>query len=165
MAETLYILEDADKGSKYESLLPQIKAVTEGEENLIANLANIASMIHATLNPLWTGFYLMDNKSLVLGPFQGPLACTRIPVFPIARGVCGAAASQQKTLVVPDVDKFDGHIACSSASRSEIVVPLVGDDGQTKLVLDIDSVDLNSFDDTDRIYCEQIVDLVKRMHF
>ncbi len=165
MAETLIVCEDTDKESKYESLLLQIKAITDGEENLIANLANIASMLHETFKHLWTGFYLMDHKTLVLGPFQGPLACTRVPVIPTPRGVCGVSAHEQKTLVVPDVDKFSGHIACSSASRSEIVVPLIADDGATKLVLDIDSIELNTFDDTDKVYCEQIVALIKQLHF
>lgn len=165
MAEALIIQENASKADKYQSLISQINSVIDGEENLIANLANIAAMLHETFDNLWTGFYLADGNTLVLGPFQGPLACTRIPVEPIARGVCGVSAKEQKTLIVPDVDKFEGHIACSSSSRSEIVVPLVSDEIQTELVLDIDSLELNTFDEVDQKYCEEIISLIKQKHF
>lgn len=165
MAEALITQENASKADKYKSLISQINSVINGEHNLIANLANIAAMIHETFNHLWTGFYLADGKTLMLGPFQGPLACTRIPVEPIARGVCGVSAKEQKTLVVPDVDKFEGHIACSSSSKSEIVVPLISDEGKTELVLDIDSLELNTFDEVDQQYCEEIVRLIKTTHF
>ncbi len=165
MSHQLAISKDASKAEIYDEILPQIEAVIEGEDNLIANLANIAAILHEAFGNLWTGFYVNDDgKTLVLGPFQGPLACTRIPFSPIPRGVCGASAAQQKTFIVPDVDKFEGHIACSSASRSEIVVPLVVD-GTTKLVLDIDSLELNSFDEVDARCLERMLDHVKSKHF
>ncbi len=125
---------------------------------MIANLANITAMLQQTFGFFWVGFYRTINQNeLVLGPFQGTLACTRIA---FGKGVCGAAAQQQKTIIVPDVDLFEGHIACSSLSRSEIVVPLLHK-GKTALVLDIDSTELNTFDTTDRHYLEQIVGLIK----
>lgn len=163
MAETLKINKNQSKAGIYEEILPQIEAVISGEKNLIANLANIAAILHEAFSPLWTGFYLRDGDTLVLGPFQGPLACTRIPVAPRPRGVCGVAAASQQTQLVPDVDKFPGHIACSSLSRSEIVVPFVHD-RRTELVLDIDSTALNAFDTTDQKYLEQVIALVAR-HF
>lgn len=165
MAESLNIPENASKQEIYEGIIPQIKALIDGEDNLIANLANVSAVLDMAFKHLWTGFYLMDGNMLVLGPFQGPIACTRIPVAPVARGVCGAAAKSGMTQLVPDVDKFEGHIACSSDSKSEIVVPLVGDDGETKLVLDIDSLSLNSFDEVDQKYCEEIVQIIKEQHF
>ena len=165
MAETLHIPEQASKEQVYESILPQISALIEGEQSLIANLANITAVLDTAFSHLWTGFYLMEGDILVLGPFQGPIACTRIPVNPIARGVCGVAAKEQKTQLVADVEKFEGHIACSSLARSEIVVPLIGSDGKTKLVLDIDSADLKSFDEIDQSFCEQIIDMIKGQHF
>ncbi len=166
MAEELKISEGADKTQTYEEILPQIKALIDGETNLVANLSNIAAVLDTAFQHLWTGFYLKDPEKpqLVLGPFQGPVACTRIPLEPVARGVCGAAAKSQQTQLVPDVEKFPGHIACSSASKSEIVVPLVVD-GETKLVLDIDSCDFNTFDETDQKYCEQIIAILKEQHF
>jgi len=166
MAENLQISEGADKAQTYEEIIPQIKSLVEGEENLVANLSNIAAVLDMAFHHLWTGFYLKDSSKpqLVLGPFQGPVACTRIFLEPVARGVCGAAAVAQKTQLVPDVEKFSGHIACSSDSKSEIVVPLVAD-GETKLVLDIDSAVLNTFDETDQIYCEKIIQIIKDQHF
>ena len=165
MAETLIISQNADKETLYEEIIPQIRSLIDGEDNLTANLANIAAVLDTAFGHLWTGFYLRDNEnSLVLGPFQGPIACTRIPLKPIARGVCGAAAAEKKTQLVPDVEAFPGHIACSSASRSEIVVPLVIDN-QTELVLDIDSIELNTFDAIDQFYCEKIIELIKEKHF
>lgn len=166
MAESLFISKDADKAGMYEELLPQIRALICGENNLIANLSNIAAALDMAFGHLWTGFYLFDDEKqqLVLGPFQGPIACTRIPLKPIARGVCGVAAASCQTQLVPNVDEFEGHIACSSDSKSEIVVPLVVD-GQTKLVLDIDSIHLNSFDDTDQKYCEMIIEMIKEQHY
>ena len=134
--------------------MPQIEALIGGEDNLTANLANVAAALYMAFGHLWTGFYVRDGDMLVLGPFQGPIACTRIPLKPVARGVCGAAAEQQVTQLVPDVEAFEGHIACSSASRSEIVVPLIGNDGETALVLDIDSASLNSFGAVDQDYCD-----------
>ena len=165
MPETLNIPKDASKQEIYESLISQIRALIEGEENLIANLANVSSALHTAFQNLWTGFYIMEGNMLVLGPFQGPIACTRIPVKPIARGVCGIAASMQKTQIIPDVNKFQGHIACSSASRSEIVVPLVDKSGITRLVLDIDSKNLNTFDEIDQKYCEEVIGLIQKQNF
>lgn len=164
MAEELRITRDASKEEIYEEIIPQIKSLIKGESNLVANLANICGVLDAAFGHLWTGFYVREEDTLVLGPFQGPIACTRIPLKPVARGVCGAAAESQKTQLVPDVEKFPGHIACSSSSKSEIVVPLVKD-GETKLVLDIDSEYLNSFDSTDQIYCERIIEILKENNF
>ena len=155
MSEQLIIQGDT-KRERYEALLPQIEAVVEGEPDLIANMANVAAMLHETFGFWWTGFYRVESDELVLGPFQGPMACTRIKK---GRGVCGTAWAEAATQVVPDVDKFPGHIACSSASRSEIVVP-VFQQGQIIAVLDIDSAELNTFDQTDRHYLEQITFLI-----
>ena len=152
MSEQL-IIQGETKQERYEALLPQIKAVIEDESDLIANMANVAAMLHETFGFWWTGFYRVVGEELVLGPFQGPMACTRIKK---GRGVCGTAWQQEETQVVPDVDKFPGHIACSSLSRSEIVVPVKqGED--IIAVLDIDSAELNTFDHTDRHYLEEIV--------
>ena len=164
MAEDLQISQNASKEQIYEELLPQIKSLIEGEENLIANLANIAAALHTAFPNLWTGFYIREDSALVLGPFQGPVACTRIPLKPVARGVCGAAAEQKQTLIVPNVDEFPGHIACSSASKSEIVVPLVAND-ETQLVLDIDSADLGTYDETDKQYLENVIEIIKTAHY
>ncbi|MGN0214202.1 MAG: GAF domain-containing protein [Muribaculaceae bacterium] len=151
MAEHLEI-SSGTKAEKYALLLRQIEAVAEGESDMIANMANVAAMIHETFGFWWTGFYRVAGDSLVLGPFQGPLACSRIRR---GRGVCGTAWAEAATQVVPDVDRFPGHIACSSASRSEIVVPvMVG--GTVTAVLDIDSRYLNTFDDVDRLWLERI---------
>lgn len=164
MAESLQITQNAPKDQVYEEIIPQIRSLIDGEENLIANLANICGVLDTAFGHLWTGFYIREGSTLVLGPFQGPIACTRIPLKPIARGVCGAAAAEKQTQLVPDVEQFPGHIACSSASKSEIVVPLVID-GETKLVLDIDSEYLKTFDAQDQIYCERIIELIKEKHF
>lgn len=150
--ESLTILEGS-KQERYETLLLQVKAVISGETDDIANMANVAAMLHETFHFWWTGFYRVSGNELVLGPFQGPLACTRIRK---GRGVCGTAWEQAETQVVPDVDQFPGHIACSSASRSEIVVP-VRRNGEIIAVLDIDSEHLATFDDTDRRYLEELV--------
>ena len=155
MAEQLIIKGDT-KQERYEALLPQIKAVVEGEPDLIANMANVAAMLQETFGFWWTGFYRVVDEELVLGPFQGPMACTRIKK---GRGVCGTAWLKEETQVVPDVDKFPGHIACSSASRSEIVVP-VFQEGKVIAVLDIDSAQLATFDETDRQYLERIVQIL-----
>ena len=141
------------KQEKYGTLLPQVQAVMDHNVDGIANMANMAAMLHETFGFWWTGFYRVINGELVLGPFQGPLACTRIA---FGRGVCGTAWKEQKTMVVPDVELFPGHIACSSASRSEIVVP-VFKDGEVTAVLDIDSAELNTFDETDKEYLEQLL--------
>ena len=155
MSEQL-IIQGETKQERYEALLPQIKAVIEDESDLIANMANVAAMLHETFGFWWTGFYRVVGEELVLGPFQGPMACTRIKK---GRGVCRTAWQKEETQVVPDVDKFPGHIACSSLSRSEIVVPVrQGED--IIAVLDIDSAELNTFDHTDRHFLEEIVSML-----
>ncbi len=156
MAEDLILICSTDKKEQYESLIPQISALITGEDDLIANLANICSALKEQFGWFWVGFYLVKQGELVLGPFQGPVACTRIAK---GKGVCGAAWEQAQTLVVPDVDAFPGHIACSSLSRSEIVVPLFNHD-EVAGVLDVDSELLDHFDATDAYYLEQIVKLV-----
>ena len=155
MAENLIIAEGG-KEEKYKVLHQQIKALTEGESDLVANMANISSMIHQTFGFWWTGFYIVKGQELVLGPFQGPLACSRIPY---GRGVCGTAWAKGETVIVPDVDSFPGHIACSSASRSEIVVPVIHDNNVIA-VLDIDSAERATFDETDRHWLEAITGLI-----
>ena len=146
------IIAEGSKEERYSTLLPQIKSLIDGETDLIANLANIAAALKSTFNFFWVGFYLVKGDELVLGPFQGPVACTRIKK---GRGVCGTAWQQAQTLIVPDVDLFPGHIACSSLSRSEIVVPIFQND-VVVAVLDVDSDQLSTFDDTDRLFLEQI---------
>ena len=155
MAEELHIAQGG-KEEKYALLYKQIAAVTENESDTIANMANVAAMIHATFGFWWTGFYRVVGEELVLGPFQGPLACSRIAY---GRGVCGTAWKEQRTQVVPDVEQFPGHIACSSASKSEIVVPLFKD-GEITAVLDIDSEHLATFDETDRLWLERIATII-----
>ncbi|WP_134089365.1 GAF domain-containing protein [Olivibacter sp. XZL3] len=155
MAEDLFIIKGT-KENQYQSLLPQIEALLVGEDDLIANLANIAAALKTQFNFLWVGFYLVKDDQLVLGPFQGPIACTRIQK---GRGVCGVAWQENKVLVVPDVDQFPGHIACSSASKSEIVVPIRQGDNVLG-VLDIDSEQLNSFDEVDEKYLTQLLRLL-----
>ncbi len=156
MAEDLNIVRNGTKQEQYEALVPQLKALLEDETDLVANLANISAALKEQFNWFWIGFYLVKEAQLVLGPFQGPVACTRIQK---GKGVCGAAWEKAETLIVPDVDAFPGHIACSSLSRSEIVVPLL----QGKIVvgvLDADSSELDAFDETDAKYLEQIVKLL-----
>jgi L-methionine (R)-S-oxide reductase len=155
MAEDLTIAI-GDKKTQYESLLPQIQGLVTGEPNLIANLANIAAALKEQFNWFWVGFYWIIDDELVLGPFQGPVACTRIKK---GRGVCGTAWEKAATIVVADVEKFPGHIACSSLSKSEIVVP-VFKEGKIVGVLDVDSSDLAQFDATDQVYLEKIVALI-----
>ena len=155
MAEDLQIISGT-KEEQYTSLIPQIKAIIEGETDMVANLANIAASLKEQFGWFWVGFYLVKKDELVLGPFQGPVACTRIRK---GRGVCGSSWTQEKTLIVPDVEKFPGHIACSSLSRSEIVVPLIHN-GEVKGVLDVDSSELDQFDETDQKYLEEIVALI-----
>lgn len=152
MAEDLTIIK-GEKAAQYESLLPQINALTEGEPDLIANLANIAAALKEQFGWLWIGFYLVKDDELVLGPFQGPVACTRIRK---GRGVCGASWAKAETLIVPDVEKFPGHIACSSLSKSEIVIPAFKNN-EVVAVLDVDSVQSGDFDETDKKYLEAIV--------
>lgn len=151
MAEHLDIAQGS-KEEQYETLLPQIESLMEGERDAVANMANIASAIHFTFPNLWTGFYVVRNGELVLGPFQGPLACTRIA---LGRGVCGTAWKECRTLVVPNVAEFPGHIACSSESQSEIVVPIVKD-GNVVGVIDIDSASLSAYDDVEARYLERV---------
>jgi len=157
MAEDLHIATGT-KEEQYEALLPQIEGLLQGEEDLIANLANVAAALKEQFGWFWVGFYIVKGNELVLGPFQGPVACTRIKK---SRGVCGTAWAEAKTVIVPDVEKFPGHIACSSLSRSEIVVPLYKGT-EVAAVLDVDSADLDTFDATDQRYLETIVRL---LHF
>ena len=155
MAEELHIAQGS-KEEKYALLYKQVASLVESESDSIANMANVAAMIHETFRFWWTGFYRVAGEELILGPFQGPLACSRIAY---GRGVCGTAWKEARTLVVPDVEQFPGHIACSSASKSEIVVPLFKD-GKVVAVLDIDSEQLATFDETDRHWLERIVELL-----
>ena len=156
MAEDLLIV-NGTKEEQYESLLPQIKALLEGEQDLVANLANIAAALKEQFGWLWVGFYLVKNNELVLGPFQGPVACTRIKK---GKGVCGTSWAKAETLIIPDVEKFPAHIACSSLSRSEIVVPIIRNN-EVIGVLDVDSIELNQYDTIDKYYLEQIIDLIE----
>jgi GAF domain-containing protein len=155
MAEDLSIFKGT-KEEQYQHIIPQIKGLLEGETDLIANLANIAAALKEQFDFFWVGFYLVKEDELVLGPFQGPVACTRIKK---GRGVCGTSWEEGKTIIVPDVEKFPGHIACSSLSKSEIVLPLFSD-SKIVGVLDVDSSTLNSFDETDQLYLQKIVDLI-----
>lgn len=155
MAEHL-VVEGQTKAERYASLLPQIKALIEGESNLVANLANISAALHEAFGFWWVGFYLVEGDELVLGPFQGPVACTRIGR---GRGVCGTAWQRGQTIVVEDVELFSGHIACSSASRSEIVVPLWRE-GKVWGVLDIDSERLAAFDECDQEWLEKLCQMI-----
>ncbi|AGA77236.1 GAF domain-containing protein [Echinicola vietnamensis] len=158
MAESIFLPEAATKAEKYEALLPQLEALTTGESDLTANLANISAALKEAFGFFWVGFYLVKDAQLVLGPFQGPIACTRIQY---GKGVCGAAWKEGKTQLVPDVDAFPGHIACSSASKSEIVLPALKND-KVALVLDIDSDQLNDFDDTDAAHLEKLMRVIER---
>jgi L-methionine (R)-S-oxide reductase len=156
MAEDLTIIQSTGKAEQYQSLIPQIEALLDGEADIVANMANICAALKEQFKWFWVGFYIVKADELVLGPFQGPVACTRIAK---GRGVCGTSWAEAKTLIVPDVDAFPGHIACSSLSRSEIVLP-VFKANEVMAVLDVDSEDLNTFDDTDAQYLEQIVKLL-----
>ena len=144
------------KADKYKELYKQLASLLEGESDQIANMANMAALLHETFGFWWTGFYIVKSEQLVLGPFQGPIACTRIPY---GKGVCGTSWQRQETIVVPDVHEFPGHIACSSLSRSEIVVPIFSNN-EVYAVLDIDSKELATFDDTDKDWLEKIVELL-----
>ena len=155
MAEDLAIVRGT-KEEQYTALIPQIQGLLEGEPDLVANLANVAAALKEQFGWFWVGFYLVKGEELVLGPFQGPVACTRIRK---GRGVCGSSWAEGKTLIVPDVEQFPGHIACSSLSRSEIVVPVIRN-GMVVGVLDVDSEQLDQFDTTDQTYLEQIVQLI-----
>ena len=149
-----------NKEEKYRLLTEQIRSLVEGEKDVVAVMANVAAAIHETMGFFWTGFYRVIGKELVLGPFQGPVACMHIP---LGKGVCGAAWQRKETIVVPDVEQFPGHIACSSLSRSEIVVPLLSKEGEVTAVLDIDSKELATFDDTDRRHLETICRLFESL--
>lgn len=156
MAEDLNILRSESKEEQYKSLVPQIKALITGEDDLIANLGNVTAALKEQFGWLWVGFYIVKEDELVLGPFQGPVACTRIKK---GKGVCGVAWAKAKTMIVDDVDAFPGHIACSSASKSEIVLPVIKGDVVVG-VLDVDSEDLAHFDATDELYLNQIIALL-----
>ena len=157
MAEELIISTAADKRERYATLIPQIESLVEGEQDLIANLSNITAALKQSLNFFWVGFYIVKNNQLVLGPFQGPIACTRIN---FGKGVCGASWKEKKTILVPNVDEFRGHIACSSASKSEIVLPAFKNN-EVALVLDVDSDVLNDFDETDCNALEKVMQIIE----
>lgn len=157
MSEDLYIPSCATKKERYEALLPQIKALITSESDVIANMGNMAAAIKETFGFLWVGFYVVKGNELVLGPFQGPVACTRIRY---GRGVCGTSWKEERALIVPDVNAFPGHIACSSLSQSEIVIPIFSDEHMVA-VLDVDSVELNSFDEEDAFYLKKMVEMLK----
>ena len=158
MAETLFLPQSGTKEEIYQALLPQVDALISGEKDLVANLANIAAALREAFGFFWVGFYVAQGQELVLGPFQGPIACTRIAY---GRGVCGTAWKEQKTQLVPDVEAFPGHIACSSASKSEIVVPAF-QNGEVFLVLDVDSDQLDDFDAVDQRYLEALMGLLEK---
>jgi GAF domain-containing protein len=158
MAENLIVATSQDKDEKYSVLIPQVEALVAGENDVVANLSNVAAALKQTFGFFWVGFYLVKENELVLGPFQGPIACTRIG---FGKGVCGAAWKEQKTILVPNVDEFPGHIACSSDSKSEIVLPAFKN-GKVSLVLDIDSDRLNDFDDTDAQHLERLMKVIER---
>src|SRR5689334_22390764 len=159
MAEQLVVSAAATKAEKYEQLLPQIEALVAGEKDIVANLANIAAALKQTLNFFWVGFYLVKGNELVLGPFQGPIACTRIG---LGKGVCGTSWKEARTIIVPNVDEFPGHIACSSDSKSEIVLPVIRN-GVVTAVLDVDSDQLNDFDDVDEKYLARLMRVVESL--
>lgn len=159
MAEELLISSSADKSARYATLIPQIEALVSDEPDFIANLSNIAAALKQTMDFFWVGFYLVKGDQLVLGPFQGPIACTRIN---LGKGVCGTSWKEKKTIIVPNVDEFPGHIACSSASRSEIVLPAFKN-GEVLLVLDVDSDKLNDFDATDEESLEKVMRIVETL--
>ena len=159
MAEELIIPQTTDRKTIYETLVPQIGALIDSESDLTANLANISAALKEAFNFFWVGFYLVKEGQLVLGPFQGPIACTRIPFH---KGVCGASYSQQATIIVPDVEAFPGHIACSSASKSEIVLPVFHRNGTVAMVLDVDSDELDNFTEVDAKFLESIIRLLEK---
>lgn len=161
MAENLYITKNATKQEKYEVLLPQIEALTVYETDLVANLANISSALHQVFSWWWVGFYWVKENELVLAPFQGPIACTRIA---FGKGVCGTAWKERKTQLVPDVEQFPGHIACSSATKSEIVVPIFNQNDEVMGVLDVDSERDDILDEIDVFYLEKISKMITKIH-
>ena len=157
MAQQLNIPQNATKKEKYEALYPQMQALLETETDIVANMANFAAALKEVFGFFWIGFYVVKNNELVLAPFQGPIACTRIR---FGKGVCGTSWEKRQTIIVPDVDKFPGHIVCSALSRSEIVVPVWKND-EVVAVLDVDCTELNTFDEIDAEYLEKMVDLLK----
>ena len=156
MAENLVISRSTSKKERYDVLLPQIEALVHGEDDAVANMSNTVAALRQSMNFFWVGFYIVKGKQLVLGPFQGPIACTRIDM---GKGVCGTSWKEKKTLIVPDVDQFPGHIACSSDAKSEIVVPVVKN-GEVIAVLDVDSDRLDDFDGTDQEALEKLAMIV-----
>lgn len=158
MAETLLLPPTSNRSEIYDSLVPQLAALVDGETDTVANLANIAAALKEAFGFFWVGFYIKKGNQLVLGPFQGPIACTRID---FNRGVCGYCYTNQQTVIVPDVEAFPGHIACSSASKSEIVLPAFSKNGEVALVLDVDSDKLNDFDEADQIGLEKVMKIVE----
>lgn len=157
MAEELILTTSADKKEQYESLLPQIEGLISYETDEVANMSNVAAALKFGMGFFWVGFYIVKEDELVLGPFQGPIACTRIKK---GKGVCGTAWAEAKTQLVPNVDEFPGHIACSSDSKSEIVVPIFNADGTVKMILDVDSDRLEAFDEIDQKYLEKLAELL-----
>ncbi len=158
MAEQLILNTSLDKAERYKTLVPQIEALVSGETDVTANLSNIAAALKQTMNFFWVGFYLVKDNELVLGPFQGPIACTRIAY---GKGVCGMSWKEKKMMLVPNVDEFPGHIACSSEAKSEIVVPAFKN-GTVALVLDVDSDKLNDFDQTDALHLQEIIEITEK---
>lgn len=158
MAEELILSRSTDKHERYNALLPQISSLIAGESDVVANLSNIAAALKQAMGFFWVGFYIVKNNELVLGPFQGPIACTRIG---FGKGVCGAAWKEKKVILVPDVEQFPGHIACSSASKSEIVLPAFKN-GEVALVLDVDSDKLNDFDETDSAALQKLMRAIEQ---
>ena len=159
MSESI-IVSGTTKKEKYESLLPQIKALLEGEKDFIANISNLIASLKYGMNFFWVGIYFVKEDQLVLGPFQGTLACTRIN---FGKGVCGTAWKEKQTIIVPDVEKFPGHIACSSLSLSEIVVPIFNNKKEVTAVIDVDSDKRNDFDETDKLYLEEVAGLIEKI--
>jgi len=158
MAEELIVSTSSDKKERYKTLIPQIESLIEGENDIVANLSNIAAALKQTMNFFWVGFYFVKENQLVLGPFQGPIACTRIQ---LGEGVCGTSWKEKKVILVPNVDEFPGHIACSSASKSEIVLPAFKNE-EVALVLDVDSDKLNDFNATDEQELVKVMRLIER---
>lgn len=159
MAEELIISKSSDKEQRYTTLIPQIEALVADERDFTANLANIAAALKQTMNFFWVGFYIVREEQLVLGPFQGPIACTRIQ---FGKGVCGASWKEKRIILVPNVEEFPGHIACSSASQSEIVLPAFKN-GEVVLVMDVDSDKLNDFDNVDQSALEKVIKIIERL--
>lgn len=159
MSEDLIINNNLSKEDRYKELLPQLQALVEGEVDVIANLSNLTAALKQAFNWWWVGFYLVKNNQLVLGPFQGPIACARINM---GKGVCGTAWEKKETVIVDDVDQFPGHIACSAASRSEIVLPIIKNN-EVIMILDVDSEHLAHFNETDSVYLQKIVELIEKM--